>query len=90
MADRLTSASDTPIESIAETARAIEPALLVLARGGGRAPLRELASRRSGSLRTASSRVAVAGPGAHGIDAPGVLALSGDPVAEAERVSALV
>jgi MerR family transcriptional regulator, light-induced transcriptional regulator len=80
--------SDTPIESIAETARAIEPALLVLCAVAAE-PLRELVPRLR-ELAGGASRVAVAGPGARGVDAPGVLALSGDPVVEAERVSALV
>ena len=35
-------------------------------------------------------RVAVAGAGAHDFVAPGVLALTGDPVAEADRLSAIV
>ncbi len=81
--------ADTPAESIAEAARAVEPALLVLSavsadRFVPLAPvLADLARRH---------RVAVAGAGARGFrtDVPGVLALTDDPVAEAERVSALV
>jgi DNA-binding transcriptional MerR regulator len=72
--------SDTPIASIAEAAKAIEPELLVVSavtpeplRGAGDLPGR---------------RVAVAGAGAQGIEAD--LVLTGDPVAEAERVSRLV
>jgi MerR family transcriptional regulator, light-induced transcriptional regulator len=77
---------DTPTESIAEAARTIEPALLVLSavtpdRFLPLAPvLADLAKRH---------RVAVAGAGARGFrpDGSGILALTGDPVAEAERVS---
>jgi DNA-binding transcriptional MerR regulator/methanogenic corrinoid protein MtbC1 len=77
---------DTPTESIAEAARTIEPALLVLSavtpeRFLPLAPvLADLAKRH---------RVAVAGAGARGFrpDGSGILVLTGDPVAEAERVS---
>jgi DNA-binding transcriptional MerR regulator len=80
---------DTPAESIAHAARTIEPALLVLSavtpdRFSPLAPvLADLARHH---------RVAVAGAGARGFrtDDPGVLVLTDDPVAEAERVSMLV
>jgi DNA-binding transcriptional MerR regulator len=71
--------SNTPIESIAEAARAIEPELLVLSAVAPE-PLR-------GAVDL-PGRVALAGAGAHGIDAE--LVLTGDPVAEAERVSRLL
>jgi MerR family transcriptional regulator, light-induced transcriptional regulator len=73
--------SDTPLASIAETAEAIGPDLLVLSAVAPE-PLADL-----GSLPRAQ-RVAVAGPGARGSDAE--LVLTGDPVAEADRVTALL
>jgi DNA-binding transcriptional MerR regulator len=81
--------ADTPTESIAEAARTIDPALLVLSavnpdRFSPLAPLlADLAKRH---------RVAVAGAGARGFhtDRPDILALTDDPVAEADRVSLLV
>jgi DNA-binding transcriptional MerR regulator/methylmalonyl-CoA mutase cobalamin-binding subunit len=75
--------SDTPAESIAEAARVIEPALLVLS-----AVTAEPLSRVAPALAK-RHRVAVAGTGAAGFEHGGVLALTGDPVAEADRVSAL-
>jgi DNA-binding transcriptional MerR regulator/methylmalonyl-CoA mutase cobalamin-binding subunit len=76
--------SDTPTESIAEAARTTGPALLVLSAVTPE-PLervaRELASEH---------RLAVAGAGAAGFRAEGALALTGGPVAEADRVSLLV
>jgi len=79
---------DMPAESIAEAAGAVEPALLVLAavapdRLWPLDPVLGDVARRH--------RLALAGAGAQGLD-PGddVLVLTGDPVAEAERVSALV
>jgi DNA-binding transcriptional MerR regulator len=76
--------SDTPTESIADAARTIGPALLVLSAVTAE-PLervaRELASEH---------RLAVAGAGATGFRADGALALTGGPVAEADRVSLLV
>jgi MerR family transcriptional regulator, light-induced transcriptional regulator len=81
--------ADTPAESIAEAARAIEPALLVLSAVSADrfVPLAPVLADLAGRYR-----VAVAGAGARGFrtDVPGVLALTDDPVAEAERVSALV
>jgi DNA-binding transcriptional MerR regulator len=81
--------ADTPTDSITEAARTIEPALLVLSAVtpdhlSPLAPvLADLAQRH---------RVAVAGAGARGFptDGPGILTLTGDPVAEAERMSSLV
>src|SRR5215208_5309257 len=71
--------SNTPIESIAETATAIRPALLVLS------AVTSEAFRDLGPL--AGQTVALAGAGAREIDTG--LALTGDPVAEADRVSVL-
>jgi hypothetical protein len=71
-----------------ETARAISPALLVVS-----ATTPELLSPLAPELAklVRSHRVAVAGAGAVGFDviADGVLTLTGDPVAEAQRVSDL-
>jgi DNA-binding transcriptional MerR regulator/methylmalonyl-CoA mutase cobalamin-binding subunit len=75
--------SDTPAESIAEAARVIEPALLVLS-----AVTAEPLSRVAPALAK-RHRLAVAGTGAVDFEHGGVLALTGDPVAEADRVSAL-
>jgi DNA-binding transcriptional MerR regulator len=73
--------SDTPLASIADAAEAIAPALLVLSAVAPE-PLARL-----GAL-SHTWRVAVAGPGARGSDAE--LVLTGDPVAEAERVTQLL
>jgi DNA-binding transcriptional MerR regulator len=73
--------SDTPLASIAETAEAIEPDLLVLSAVAPE-PLADLRSLPR------AQRVAVAGPGARGSDAD--LVLTGDPVTEADRVTALL
>jgi MerR family transcriptional regulator, light-induced transcriptional regulator len=77
--------TDTPIESIAEAAATIEPELLVVSAVAA-TPLRrfagEIAALAPGRI------VAVAGAGAGGFDAPGVLTLNGDPIAEADRLSA--
>jgi DNA-binding transcriptional MerR regulator len=73
--------SDTPLASVAEVAEAIEPALVVLS-----AVAPEPLANLEALART--QRVAVAGTGAHGSDAE--LVLTGDPVAEAERVTRLL
>jgi MerR family transcriptional regulator, light-induced transcriptional regulator len=73
--------SDTPLASIAETVEAIEPDLLVLSAVAPE-PLANVAALPR------AQRVAVAGPGARGSDAE--LVLTGDPVAEADRVTALL
>jgi DNA-binding transcriptional MerR regulator len=80
--------ADTPLSTVDEAAASLAPALVVLlavspARVADAAPaLRGLGERH---------RVALAGAGATGSDpaAPGVLLLTGDPVAEAERVTRL-
>jgi MerR family transcriptional regulator, light-induced transcriptional regulator len=69
---------NTPIASVAEAAATIEPDLLVLSSVAPE-PLRQLPEM-------AAKRIAVAGAGAVGATAD--LLLTGDPVAEAERVSA--
>ena len=77
--------ADTPIETVEEASRQVRPSLIVLAAVAGGpvepllAPLRELARRY---------RVALAGPAA--VEASGMLTLSGDPIAEATRITALV
>lgn len=80
---------DSPIETIEETSRLLQPSLVVLhaATGDRVAPaveqLRALAARH---------RVALAGPGA-GTAVPepeGLLLLTGDPITEAARVTTLV
>jgi DNA-binding transcriptional MerR regulator len=81
--------SDTPAESIADAARTIDPALVVVS-----AVAADRLSPLLPALADLAQRyfVAVAGAGAHGFDQAehGVLVLTGDPVAEAERASALV
>jgi MerR family transcriptional regulator, light-induced transcriptional regulator len=71
---------DTPVTSIAEAAEAIEPELLVLSAVTAE-PLRRLPQIRA-------QRIALAGAGARDVDAE--LVLTGDPVAEAERVTRLL
>jgi MerR family transcriptional regulator, light-induced transcriptional regulator len=78
---------DTPIETIEETSRLLQPNLVVLhAATADRVtpavePLRALAARH---------RVALAGAGAGSPESEGVLLLTGDPIAEAARVATLV
>jgi MerR family transcriptional regulator, light-induced transcriptional regulator len=72
--------SDTPIASIAEAAATLEPELLVLSAVS--------ADRLEPLPPMTAGRVALAGPGAQGLDAD--LVLIGDPVDEAERVTALL
>jgi MerR family transcriptional regulator, light-induced transcriptional regulator len=71
---------DTPIASIAEAAATIQPELLVLSAVTAE-PLERLPA-------ISARRVAVAGAGARDIDAE--LVLTGDPVVEADRVTALL
>ncbi len=77
--------ADTPIETVEDASRRVRPSLIVLAAVAGGpaepllAPLRKLARRY---------RVALAGPAA--VQASGTLTLSGDPIAEATRITALV
>jgi DNA-binding transcriptional MerR regulator len=81
--------SDTPPESIAEVARTTRPALVVLS-----AVTPERLSPLAAELADLAQRhaVAVAGGGARDFrpDGPGVLTLTDDPVAEAERISVLL
>ena len=80
--------SDTPTASLAEAARAIQPALLVISAAAPEL-LSPLRSQLEELART--HRLAIAGAGAGGLDPtpPGVLVLTGDPVNEAQRVSGL-
>ncbi|HEX5618644.1 MAG TPA: B12-binding domain-containing protein [Solirubrobacteraceae bacterium] len=71
---------NTPVTSIAEAAEAIQPDLLVLSAVAAE-PLERLPPMTA-------RRVAVAGAGARDIDAD--LVLTGDPVVEADRVTALL
>jgi MerR family transcriptional regulator, light-induced transcriptional regulator len=71
---------DTPLASIAETADLIRPTVVVLSAVTPE-PLRDLEP-------LAGQTVALAGVGARGIDAE--VSLTGDPVAEAERVTRLL
>ena len=78
---------DTPAESIAGAARAIEPRARGRERGhGGSAH----GTRDAPGTARAALQSCGGGAGAHGFVAPGVLALTGDPVAEADRLSAIV
>ena len=77
--------ADTPVETVEEASGEVQPSLVVLAAvAGGPAepllvPLRKLARRY---------RVALAGPAA--TEQNGMLALSGDPIAEAARITTLI
>jgi DNA-binding transcriptional MerR regulator len=78
---------DTPVESVLRAAQAIRPDLLVVS---STAPglLQAVAAQLAALAR--EHAVAVAGAGALGFNAPeGVLTLPGDPVSEAQRVTAL-
>jgi DNA-binding transcriptional MerR regulator len=78
---------DTPVESVLRAAQAIRPDLLVVS---STAPglLQAVAAQLAALAR--EHTVAVAGAGALGFNAPeGVLTLPGDPVSEAQRVTAL-
>jgi len=77
--------ADTPVETVEEASGDVQPSLVVLAAVAGARvephlePLRQLARRYL---------VTLAGPAAVGGN--GMLALSGDPIAEAARITALV
>jgi DNA-binding transcriptional MerR regulator len=75
---------DTPLASLAEAAATVDPELLVISAVSGD-PLSELAGDIASLAQ--GRTVAVAGAGATGFAAPGVLTQTGDPVAEAERLS---
>lgn len=79
--------ADTPTESILRATHALDPALLAVS-----ATAAELLTPMLGELAALARgrTVVVAGAGAPRIDPPdGVVALTGDPVAEAARVSEL-
>ena len=77
--------ADTPVETVEEVSGEVQPSMIVLAAIAGGpaepllAPLRKLARRY---------RVALAGPAA--AQRSGMLVLSGDPIAEAARITVLV
>jgi MerR family transcriptional regulator, light-induced transcriptional regulator len=81
--------SDSPIETVEEVSRQIDPSLVVLVAASSErvepvvTQLRALAGRH---------RLAIAGAaaGSGALEGSGALALSGDPVAEAARVTTLV
>jgi methanogenic corrinoid protein MtbC1 len=81
--------ADTPIETVEEASRQLNPSLVVLTAMSRErvqptiAALTELARRH---------RLALGGPAAGNgaLDASGILALGGDPIAEAARITALV
>ena len=80
--------ADTPLDTVGEAARSLAPALIVLVSSTRKGveesadPLRVLAEHH---------RIALAGTGARDVAAPpGVIVLTGDPVAEAERVTTIV
>jgi DNA-binding transcriptional MerR regulator len=80
--------ADTPLDTVDDTARSLAPALIVLVASTAERvqesaqPLRALAERH---------RIALGGTGASEVAAPpGVIVLTGDPVAEAERVTTIV
>ena len=81
--------TDAPIETVEEVSRQLDPSLVVLAAVSSErvepvlAQLRALAGRHRLALGGAA-----AGNGA--LEASGVLALTGDPIAEAARVTTLV
>jgi DNA-binding transcriptional MerR regulator len=77
--------ADTPTDSIVSAADRLEPALLVVS---ATAPERIAPLLPELTALAQRHRVAVAGAGARELRADGLLSLTGEPVAEAERVSA--
>jgi MerR family transcriptional regulator, light-induced transcriptional regulator len=81
--------SDSPIETVEEVSRQLDPSLVVLTAVSGErvepvvTQLRALAVRHRLALGGAAA-------GNSAVEASGVLALSGDPIAEAARVTTLV
>jgi DNA-binding transcriptional MerR regulator len=81
--------ADAPVETVEEASRQLDPSLVALTAVSGErvqpvmAALIELARRH---------RVALGGPAAANgaLDGSGILALSGDPIVEAARITALV
>jgi len=78
--------ADAPVETVAEASRRLQPSLIVLSAVSAElvqpvvAPLRALARRH---------RVALAGAAAEAVDDGEILALTGDPIAEAARLTTL-
>jgi len=80
--------ADTPLDTVGEAARSLAPALIVLV-----SSTREGVEESADPLRVLAEhhRIALAGTGARDVAAPpGVIVLTGDPVAEAERVTTIV
>ena len=79
--------ADTPLETVAEVARSLDPALVVIS---SVEPERLRPLQRELRAIARRHRLALAGPGAAGIDVRRLqaLVLTGDPVGEAERVTA--
>jgi methanogenic corrinoid protein MtbC1 len=79
--------ADTPIETVAEVAGSLDPALVVVS---SVAPERLRPLQRELRAIARRHRLALAGPGADGIDDRRLdaLVLTGDPVYEAERLTA--
>ncbi len=79
--------ADTPLETVEEAARSLDPALVVIS---SVAPDRLRPLQRELRAIARRHRLALAGPGATGIDDRRLdaLVLTGDPVVEAERVTA--
>jgi methanogenic corrinoid protein MtbC1 len=80
--------ADTPLETLERTAEAVEPALLVVSATSDErlAPAVPQLTRLARNYRVGLGGSAAAGSDAHHL---GLLRLSGDPVAEAERIVAL-
>lgn len=79
--------ADTPIASVADTVRSFDPAIVVVSAVDPRAFSRHAADLRQLAGET---RLCLGGAGAAGMEPGGdVLILSGDPVAEAERLTRL-
>jgi DNA-binding transcriptional MerR regulator len=81
--------SDSPIETVEEMSRQLDPSLVVLAAASSERvePVVTQLRARAGRHRLALGGAAA---GYDGLEASGALALSGDPIAEATRVTTLV
>lgn len=79
--------SDTPLETVDNAADALQPDLVVLSAVAPDPVRREMRKLKALARR---HRVALGGRGAADVDAPWLLVLAGDPIAEAERVTELV
>jgi MerR family transcriptional regulator, light-induced transcriptional regulator len=81
--------SDAPVESIAEAGRELDPSLVVVSAVSSDR-MRDAAGELEGLGRR--FRLALGGPAAHGAvpDVAGLLRLTGDPVTEADRMTAML